>query len=169
MKVVHKRGDVEGAENYKPNCTLPALHKLFSTLLYNRLYPRLDRVQPEDQGGFRRSYQTLDYLAGFKFAKEKCQEWGVKMWISTVDCMKAFDSINHRSLWSALEQCGIESQYVSLLKRLNEWQKGSVLTRQKESDVFEINKGTKQANPLSSLLFDTVLQVALKDDLINWQ
>ena len=39
----------------------------------------------------------------------------------------------------------------------------------KETDVFEIKNGTKQGDPLSSLLFDTVLQVALKDDLINWQ
>ena len=39
----------------------------------------------------------------------------------------------------------------------------------KESDVFEIKKGTKQGDPLSSLLFNTVLQVALEDGLINWQ
>ena len=39
----------------------------------------------------------------------------------------------------------------------------------KESDMFEIKKGTKQGDPLSSLLFNTVLQVALKDDLPRWQ
>ena len=81
--------------------------------------------------------------------------------------MKAFDSKGHRSLWNALEQCGIETQYVSLLKRLYD-KKRSVLT-DKESDVLEMKKGTKQGDQLSSLLFNTVLQVALKDDLINWQ
>ena len=60
------------------------------------------------------------------------------------------------------------SHSVSLLRRLYERQKGSVLT-DKESDVFQKKKGTKQGDPLSSLLFDTVLQVSLKDDLINWQ
>ena len=70
---------MEEAGNYrKLCCTLPALYKLFSTLLYNRLFPRLDRVQPEDQGGFRRSYQTLDDLAGLMFVEQKCQEWCVK-------------------------------------------------------------------------------------------
>ena len=39
----------------------------------------------------------------------------------------------------------------------------------KESDMFEIKKGTKQGDPLSSLLFNIVLQVALKDDLPRWQ
>ena len=98
IKVIHKKAHVKQAGTYRPICTLAALRKLFSTLLYSRLHPRLDRVQPDDQGGFRRSYQTLDHLAGFKLAEQKCQEWGVKMWISTVDFMKAFDSIRHRSL-----------------------------------------------------------------------
>ena len=35
--------------------------------------------------------------------------------------------------------------------------------------TFEKKKGTKQGDPLSSLLFNTVLQVALKDDLTHWQ
>ena len=108
IKVIHKKGDVEEEGNWRPMCTLPALYKLFATLLCNRLCPRLDRVQPEGQGGFRRSYQTLDHLSGCKFAEQQCQEWGVKMWISTVDFMKAFNSISHRSLWNALEHCEIE-------------------------------------------------------------
>ena len=119
---------MEEAGNYMPICNLPALYKLFSTSLCNRLCPRLDRVQPEDQGGFRRSFQTLDHLAGLKIAEHKCQEWGVTMWISTVDFMKAFDSISHRSLWDALGHCVIEPQYAGLLKRLYERQKRSVLT-----------------------------------------
>ena len=35
--------------------------------------------------------------------------------------------------------------------------------------MFEIKKGTKQGDPLSSLLFNTVLQYALKDEIQRWQ
>ena len=36
--------------------------------------------------------------------------------------------------------------------------------------MFEIKKkGTKQGDPLSSLFFNSVLQMALKDDLPRWQ
>ena len=58
-----QKGHVEEVGNYSPICTQPALYKRFSTVIYNRLYSRLDQAQSEDQGGFRRSYQTLDHLA----------------------------------------------------------------------------------------------------------
>ena len=82
--------------------------------------------------------------------------------------MKAFDSINHNSIWDALKTYGIEHEYISLLKRLYRNQKATVMI-DKESDMFEIKKGTKQGDPLSSLLFNTVVLEALKDDLPRWQ
>ena len=56
MKVIHKKGDVQNVSNYRPICPLLALYKLFSTILYGRLYPMLDQKQSEDQVGFRKSY-----------------------------------------------------------------------------------------------------------------
>ena len=47
-------------------------------------------------------------------------------------------------------------------------QKATLLT-DKESDIFEIKTGTKQGDPLRSLLFNTVLQAALEDDLARWR
>ena len=36
IKVIHKKGDVEDVSNYRPICSLPAMYKLFSTILYGR-------------------------------------------------------------------------------------------------------------------------------------
>ena len=43
IKVICKKGDVEDVSNYRPICSLLALYKLFSTILYGRLYPMLDQ------------------------------------------------------------------------------------------------------------------------------
>ena len=152
---------------YRSTCTLPALYKLFSTIIYNRLYHRLNQAQSEDQGGCRRSYQTLDHLATYRLLEQKCREWCIKMWAATVDFMKALDSISQQCLWKVLEKCGIESHHINLLRTLLAEQKGTVST-DKESDMFEMKRGTKQGDPLSSLLFNTVLQKALKD-VVRWQ
>ena len=47
-------------------------------------------------------------------------------------------------------------------------QKASVQTDE-ESNIFDIQKGSKQGDPLSSLLFNTVLQYSLKDEIQRWQ
>ena len=69
--------------NCRPVCSLPALYKLFTTMLYSRLYPRLDQKQAEDQAGFRSSYQTTDHLATYRMIEQKCHEWGINMWTAT--------------------------------------------------------------------------------------
>ena len=69
------------------------------------------------------------------------------MWILTMDFMKAFDSINHNIyIWDALKTCGIEHEYISFLKRFFRNQKATVII-DKESDMLEIKKGTKQGDP----------------------
>ena len=90
------------------------------------------------------------------------------MWTATVDFTKAFDSITHKSIWDALKSCNIDLEYVSLLRKIYRDQKASVQTDE-ESNIFEIRKGTKQGDPLSSLLFNTVLQYSLKEEIQRWQ
>ena len=168
IKVIYKKGDVEDVSNYRPICSLPAMYKLFSTILYGRLYPMLDQNQAEDQAGFRKTYQTTDHLATYRMLEQKCQEWGIKMWTATVDFMKAFDSISHNSIWEALLSCNVDHGYVCLLRKIYKDQKASVQTDE-ESEIFDIQKGSKQGDPMSSLLFNTVLQYALKNVIQRWQ
>ena len=83
IKVIHKKGDVENVSNYRPICSLRAMYKLFSTLLYGRLYPMFDQKQAQDQAGLRKTYQTTDHLATYRLIEQKCHEWGIKMLAST--------------------------------------------------------------------------------------
>ena len=90
------------------------------------------------------------------------------MWTATTAFTKAFDSITHKSIWKGLKSCGIEHDYISFLKKIYRDQKASVQTDE-ESYMFEIKKGTKQGDPLSSLLYNMALQKALEDDIPRWQ
>ena len=98
--------------------------------------------------------------------EQTCHEWGIKMWTATIDF--TFDSITRKSIWRALESCGIDHDCINLVKKIYRDQKASVMTDE-ESNMFEIKKGTKQGDPLSSLLFNMVPQKALEDDIQRWQ
>ena len=80
------------------------------------------------------------------------------MWTAMVDFTKAFDSISHNSIWEALESCNVEHEYVSLLRKTYRDQKASVQTDE-ESESFDIQKGSKQGDPMSSLLVQHSLSI----------
>ena len=90
------------------------------------------------------------------------------MWTATVDFTKAFDSISHNSIWEALKSCNVDHEYVSLLRKICRDQKASVQTDE-ESNIFDIQEGSKQGDPMSSLLFNTVLQNSFEDEIQRWQ
>ena len=89
--------------------------------------------------------------------------------MSTIDFAKAFDNIKHSAIWNSfLRYYGITPAYVKPLQKFYKQQEGTVFT-DKESEVFPIKKGTKQGDPLSPLLFNTLLQYSLENNLTKWQ
>ena len=168
IQVIHKKGDREDPGNYRPICGLPILYKLFATVLYARLAPSLHKVQPPDQADFRPNHRYEDHLTVYKILEQRSREWGVPLYISTIDFTKAFDSIKRSAIWSSQRYYGVKPTYVTLLQKLYKRQEGTVLT-DKEREVFPIKKGTKQGDPLSSLLFNTVLQYSHESNLTKWQ
>ena len=129
---------MENVGNYRPICSLPALYKLFSTVLYSRLYPRLDQKQAENQAGFRSSYQTTDHFATYRIIEQKCHAWRIKMWTATIDFTNAFYSIAHKSIWKAIKSCGIEHDYIGFLKKIFRDQKASVQTDESRKEPNKV-------------------------------
>ena len=116
IKVIYQKGDAERPEYFRPVCTLATWYKVFSTLLYHRLYSKLDRDQPPDQGGFRCGFQSTDHLMTFRLLKQRSQVWCLSMWIATIDFAKAYDTIHHEAMWRSLSNFQISEAYVSVLK-----------------------------------------------------
>ena len=105
----------------------------------------------------------------YRELEQRCREWGVPLYISTIDFTKAFDRIKHiLHCGTPLKFYGVKPAYVKLLQRLYSHQEGTVLT-DKGSDAFPTKRGTNQGDPLSSLLSNTVLQYSLEEDLKRWQ
>ena len=115
IQVIHKKGDREDAGNYRPICGLPILYKLFAIVLYARLAPELHKVQPPDQAGFRPNHRCEDHLMVYRVLEQRCREWGVPLYISTIVFTKS------------LRYYGVKPAYVRLLQRLYSQQEGTVL------------------------------------------
>ena len=90
------------------------------------------------------------------------------LWVAVVDFKKAFDCVNHASLWGALQEQGVSPLYIQLLQRLYLNQNGEVQC-DRVSKKFAINRGSKQGDPISPALFNAVLEKAMRRLKLKWQ
>ena len=98
---------------------------------------------------------------------EKSKEANKEIWIAAVDYTKAFDSVEHASIWQALREQGVPDNYVTLLKNLYKKHMGQVIA-DKNSKEFDITRGVKQGDPLSTLLFNALLEKIFRSTKSEW-
>ena len=99
---------------------------------------------------------------------EGFSEFNSPFWVCAVDFRKAFDSVEHTSLWSALANQGVNPGYIKLLAHLYQGQIGHIST-EVLSRGFKIGRGTKQGDPLSPVLFNAVLEEVLREVQADWK
>ena len=153
-----KTGDLNLPQNWRPIAMLRILYKLFSRLLYHRLKHILDTEQSADQVGFRAYRSVDDAFIVFETMCGKCLEWNTPLWCLSLDLSKAFDRIELQPLLDALRNQGVSDEYLAMLSVIYAHQNGRI----RGSRRFDIQRGVKQGDVLSPLLFNAGVEAALR-------
>ena len=157
MVVIFKQGDVELPQNYRPIAILPILYKVFSRMLCTRMAAELMKHQDVDQAAYRKGFSTEDHVITVLSLIERSHEFNLPLWMAMVDFEKAFDSIDHASLWKVLKKQSSTETYINLLSAMYEGQMATVQAGARSRPFF-IERGVKQGDPVSALLFIAVMQ-----------
>ena len=155
--LIYKKGDPQDIKNYRPICLLSQIYKVFTKIILNRITRQLDKAQPREQAGFRSGYSTLDHLQTINQLQEKARANDSKLFLIFVDYEKAFDSIEINEVLNALEDQGIEQQYVDLLEEINT-DCHTTITLFDKPIVIPIQKGVRQGDTISPKLFTAALE-----------
>eukprot|EP00973_Karenia_brevis_P084668 11749041-Karenia_brevis.AAC.1 len=86
----------------------------------------------------------------------KSIEYNLDLWIASIDLRKAFDQIEHPALIEALTSHEVPNSYIQLLIALY----GNQTGKANSSRIFNIERGVKQGDTLSTLLFNCILEDA---------
>ena len=75
------------------------------------------------------------------------------------DAAKAFDKIQCLFIIKALQKMGIEGTYLNIVKAMYDKPTANIILSGEKLKVFPLRSVTRQRYPLSSLLFNIVLEV----------
>ena len=78
--------------------------------------------------------------------------------IISIDAEKAFDKIKHPFMIKALQRASIEGTYLSIIKAINDKPRANIILNGEKLKAIPLKSGTRQECPLSTLLFNIVLE-----------
>ena len=67
----------------------------------------VNRELPDIQDGFRKSRVTRDQIANTRWITEKAREFQENIYFCFIDYAKAFDCVDHKTLWKILKEIEI--------------------------------------------------------------
>ena len=160
--ILHKKGERRDIKNYRPVSLLSHTYKLFTRAIQNRMEKVLDENQPREQAGFRKKYSTVDHLQALNQVIEKSEEHQLPMVIGFIDYKKAFDSIDHFSIFEALRKIHVNETYVKILENIYKGAKARVHLDNHVSEPFATERGARQKGPILPKLFTAAIEEIFK-------
>ena len=118
---------------------------------------------PDVQAGFGKGRGTRHQIANIRWNMEKEREFQKNIYFCFIDYAKAFDCVNHNTLWKILKDMGIPDHLTCLLRNLYAGQEATVRTGHGTTDWFQIGKGVCQGCILSPCLFNLYAEYIMRN------
>ncbi|KAI8427328.1 hypothetical protein MSG28_001907 [Choristoneura fumiferana] len=164
--LLHKKGDKNEINNYRPISLMSNIYKVFSKIILGRITKQLDENQPREQAGFRTDYSTIDHIHVVRQIVEQLNEYNKQYYMAFVDYNKAFDSLRHDFIWKTLKKQGVESKYIRIIKEIYR-NSSAIVQLERQGEEFSIQRGVRQGDPLSPKIFTAVLENIIQN--IDWE
>ena len=149
---IPKKGNVKECSNYWTIVLISHASKVMFKILQTSLQQYVNQELLDVQAGIRKSKGTRDQIVNICLIIEKAKEFQKN--ICFVDYAKAFDCVDHNTLWNLIKEMGTPDHLICLLRNLYACQEATVRTRHGTTDQFQIEKGVSQGCILSFSLFN---------------
>ena len=118
---------------------------------------------PDVQAHFRKGRGTKDQIANNSWIIKKAREYQKNIYFHFIDYAKAFDCVDHNTLWKIPREMGIPEHLTCLLRNLYAGQEATVRTGHGTTDWFQIGKGVCQGCILSPCLFNLYTEYIIRN------
>ena len=133
---IPKKGNAKNCSSYLTIALILHASKVMLKILQARVQQCLNREFPDVQAGFRKGRGTRDQIANICWIMEKAREFQRNIYFCLIDYAKAFDCVDHNTLWKILKEMGISDHLTCLLRNLYAGQEAAARTGHGTTDRF---------------------------------
>lgn len=155
---IFKKGDKTSCTNYRGIALLNTAYKVLASLLKKKLDFYMEKVVGEYQAGFRQGRSTTDQIFTLKQIGALSEEYQITMHLLFIDLKQAYDAVSRTQLYRTMHEFGIPKKLIRLVKITLTNTTNRVRIHGKLAEQFVTNNGLRQGDPLSTLLFNLVLE-----------
>jgi hypothetical protein len=162
VTLIHKKGDTNSIENWRPISLCRTIYKLYTKLWSSRLMKELSTRLSSEQKGFMPNEGCLEHIFTLDSILNDAKKKKKNLCIAWLDLCNAFGSIPHELIKSNLLQMGFPDSFIDLVMDLYTDSNCRVKVGNKTTKVIQVGRGVKQGDPLSPLLFNIAIEPVLR-------
>jgi retron-type reverse transcriptase len=162
---LHKKGDTEKVNNYRPVANLCVISKVLEMVVHNQISSHCHKegIIPKHQHGFQKGKSTQTALISMYDQWQQAMEQEQSTGVILFDLSAAFDTLDHGILARKLTSLNFSDQSLKWVKSFLEARQQQVQVGKALSSVRHLDIGVPQGSVISPLLFLLYIQ-----DMEQW-
>ena len=146
-------------ENWRPLSMLNSDYKIYAKIIANRLQYVMSYLISQDQKGFMKGRQMVDNIIDLNTIIEFCNVKQLPALVTIADFCKAFDKIEWLATELILNKYGMTTEFIDMIMVCFRDFRTRVQNNGYFTEYIKITRGNKQGCPISSLIFNLVIEI----------